>query len=80
MFFKFLSLVRVFVMLMVCCSLLSACGNPQWLLCTSSGILSYNRHTGVLEVLWESSVKQDAVRVDTIYLEKSMVDNSESVR
>lgn len=32
---------------------LSACSPVRWLVVNSDGILTYNRHTGQLELLWE---------------------------
>lgn len=40
--------------------------NPVW--CMSNGILTYNRVTGQLEVLWESEHKQSVVVHDTVYI------------
>lgn len=40
--------------------------NPVW--CMSNGILTYNRVTGQLEVLWESEHKPSIVVHDTVYI------------
>ena len=40
--------------------------NPVW--CMSNGILTYNRVTGQLEVLWESEHKPSVVVHDTVYI------------
>lgn len=53
-----------------------ACGRwPQIIIGDSSGILTYNRHTGQLEVLWEKHAtvvdqKADSVNVDSIRFSK----------
>lgn len=40
--------------------------NPVW--CMSNGILTYNRLTGQLEVLWEAEHKPSVVVHDTVYI------------
>lgn len=42
----------VFV-LMAVAIMLSSCTGWRYVFCTSYGILTYNRHTGQLEILWE---------------------------
>lgn len=45
-----------------------SCNTPNLVWSTSNGIITYNRHTGQFEMLWENSAQQ-AVKVhDTIYI------------
>ena len=52
---------------------LMACQSPNFLWCTSSGIVTYNRHTGQFEMLWESDRKQVNIVHDTIYIQVDSV-------
>ena len=45
-----------------------SCQSPNFLWCTSSGIVTYNRHTGQFEMLWENVVKEPVVVHDTIFV------------
>ena len=45
-----------------------SCTSPNFLWCTSSGIVTYNRHTGQFEMLWENQSKQVEVIHDTVYV------------
>lgn len=47
---------------------LSSCA-PKWLVVNSSGIASYNRHTGQFEILWENKNAEMHEIHDTIYVE-----------
>lgn len=47
---------------------ITACQSPNFLWCTSNGIVTYNRHTGQFEMLWESSHQQANPIHDTIYV------------
>lgn len=45
-----------------------SCQSPNFLWCTSSGIVTYNRHTGQFEMLWENA-SQKAIEIhDTVYV------------
>jgi len=60
----------VFV-LMAVAIMLSSCTGWRYVFCTSDGILTYNRHTGQLEILWEHKSmpiiqKNDSLRVPMI--------------
>ena len=60
----------VFV-LMAVAIMLSSCTGLRYVFCTSDGILTYNRHTGQLEILWEHKSmpiiqKNDSLRVPVI--------------
>lgn len=48
--------------------LTSSCTSPNLVWCTSSGILSYNRHTGQFELLWENVHSEPEKVHDTIYI------------
>lgn len=52
------------------CFSFSSCGTTKWIWCTSSGIMTYNRHTGQFEMLWENEIKQPILVHDTVYVEK----------
>ena len=45
-----------------------ACSTPNFLWCTSSGIVTYNRHTGQFEMLWENQSQPIETVHDTIYV------------
>lgn len=60
----------VFV-LMAVAIMLSSCTGWRYVFCTSDGILTYNRHTGQLEILWEHqsvpvNQQTDSQKVPTI--------------
>lgn len=46
----------------------SSCTSPNFLWCTSSGIVTYNRHTGQFEMLWESEIEKQGIKHDTVYV------------
>lgn len=50
------------------CFLLQSCTTPNLVWCTSSGIVTYNRHTGQFEMLWENEQKRAVEVHDTIYV------------
>lgn len=54
-----------------------SCANPKWFWCSSSGIMTYNRHTGQFEVVWENEAKPSEVVHDTIFIE-TIVDKDSS--
>lgn len=59
--------VSMFLMVLVGL-LLSSCA-PKWLVVNSSGVASYNRHTGQFEILWENKNAEMHEVHDTIYVE-----------
>lgn len=63
----FFSLTVVFAMVCGCFSTCS-CANPKLVWCTSNGIVTYNRHTGQLEILWEHKQKNAEIIHDTVYV------------
>lgn len=42
----------VFVLVMLSPMFLESCAPARWYLVNSEGILTYNRHTGQLELMW----------------------------
>lgn len=48
---------------------------PQWLLVNSSGIATYNRHTGQVELLWENQSAQVVTVHDTVYVDRPAASN-----
>lgn len=60
---------KLVVLLVVLVGLsLSSCA-PKWLVVNSSGVASYNRHTGQFEILWENKNAEMHEVHDTIYVE-----------
>ena len=57
----------IFALVLGCFSSQS-CSTPNFLWCTSSGIVTYNRHTGQFEMLWENNAHSLNVIHDTIYI------------
>lgn len=56
------------VLLAILVSLLgTGCSGTRLALCTSNGIITYNRHTGQFEMLWEYSQKNQVVIHDTVW-------------
>lgn len=62
--FRFLVL---FGLVSACFSCFS-CTTPNMVWCTSSGIITYDRHTGRFEVLWENTRTQVDTVHDTVYV------------
>lgn len=59
---------KVFVLgLLIVSSLvaLTSCSTPNLMWYTSNGIVSYNRHTGQFEMLWENSGKGNNCKCDS---------------
>lgn len=46
--------------------LVMGCAPRDWFLINSSGILTYNRHTGQFEMLWESKSPAVVIHRDTL--------------
>lgn len=46
----------------------ASCQSPNFLWCTSSGIVTYNRHTGQFEMLWENTGQRSEIVHDTVYI------------
>lgn len=60
---------KLVVLLVVLAGLsLSSCA-PKWLVVNSSGVASYNRHTGQFDILWENKNAEVHEIHDTIYVE-----------
>ena len=68
------SLVKI---LFVGVALMATSCTPQWLLVNSSGIATYNRNTGQVEVLWENKSAQQNTVHDTVYIVKEVAPNQE---
>lgn len=51
------------------CFLFCSCSGSNLIWCKSGLILTYNRHTGQLEVLYENTTKTVEVVHDTVYIE-----------
>lgn len=51
------------------CFLTCSCSSGNLIWCKSGLILTYNRHTGQLEVLYENTTKTVEVVHDTVYIE-----------
>lgn len=45
-----------------------SCQSPNFIWSTSSGIVTYNRHTGQFEMLWENELKPSVIIHDTVYV------------
>lgn len=60
---------KVSMLLMVLVGLLLSSCAPKWLVVNSSGVASYNRHTGQFEILWENKNAEMHEVHDTIYVE-----------
>lgn len=58
-------------------ALMATSCSPQWLLVNSSGIATYNRNTGQVEVLWENKSAQQTTIHDTVYIVKPIAPNQE---
>lgn len=68
---KKLVLLFITLVLLVSPMLLSSCAPARWYLVNSEGILTYNRHTGQLELMWShqsSGANADTTRcpVDSV--------------
>lgn len=51
-----------FISILVCCCFLTSCQPVKLLMIDSDGIVTYNRHTGQFEMLWEHhSIQRDSV-------------------
>lgn len=46
---------------------------PKWLLVNSSGLATYNRHTGQIELLWENKSAIVHEVHDTVYVDSCNV-------
>ena len=55
------------------CFLSSSCSGGNLIWCKSGLILTYNRHTGQLEVLYENTAKAVEVVHDTVYIDANKV-------
>lgn len=62
----------------VCVGLFSSvgCSSQRWAWLQSNGILTYNKHTGQLEVMWENAGKGSNTIHDTIYIDSCKYNGS----
>lgn len=58
--------------------LISSCSGSRLIWCASNGIVTYNRHTGQFEMLWDHQEKRMVVIRDTVYV--NCKDSVEQVR
>lgn len=65
---KFLVRFLVIFGLVSCSFSFCNCTSPNLVWSTSNGIVTYNRHTGQFEMLWENSAQQAVNVHDTIYI------------
>lgn len=54
-------------------ALLATSCAPRWLLVNSSGIATYNRHSGQVEVLWENKSAQMVQVHDTVFVDSCKI-------
>lgn len=47
---------------------LESCYGSKLVWSTSNGIVTYNRHTGQFELMWDTSVKNQGTVHDTVYI------------
>lgn len=66
--------------LVLACFLYTGCGGVKYLWCTSDGVLTYNRHTGQFELIWDVKTQQNEVHNDTAYVQQHLVEFNDSVR
>lgn len=52
-----------------------SCQSPRVFWLSSSGIVTYNRHTGQFELLWENETRQQQLKHDTVYLYRDRDNN-----
>lgn len=61
---------KIFAWLLFCTAvalqLFCSCAPNRWFLINTEGIVTYNRNTGQLEVLWSHHEKPNVITVDTV--------------
>ena len=65
---KVASKFLVFILLILGTFSNESCTSSKLVWSTSSGIVSYNRHTGEFELLWDNSLQQHEIKHDTVYI------------
>lgn len=58
---KFISILVFSVFMVLFCG----CSPAKYFFLSSDGIITYNRHTGQFEMLWESNVSKQSEMADT---------------
>ena len=70
------NLILVMFSLATLATICTSCSPVRYLLINSNGIMSYNRHTGQFEVLWEhhsvSADNNQPASIDSIHNEKKL--------
>lgn len=65
---------KVLFKFFVCFGLVSSqfclfgCGGSKLVWSTSNGIVTYNRHSGQFELMWDTSMSRDLSNQDTIWI------------
>lgn len=57
---------RIFISFVFVGCLCAGCTPQRWFLVNTNGILTYNRHTGQLECIWEWNEKPQPIQRDTV--------------
>lgn len=65
---RFLSRFSVFFAVILGYFCVTSCQSPNLVWYTSNGILTFNRHTGQFELMWENQGKPVIIKHDTIYI------------
>lgn len=65
--------MKKIVLVIIGIMLVSSCSTPQWWVLNTSGIATYNRHTGQFEILWENSTQMPVPVHDTIYVDSCKI-------
>lgn len=48
--------------------LVLSCGSSNLVWSTSNGIVTYNRHTGQFELMWDTSMANQKAKSDTVWI------------
>lgn len=57
---------RIFISFVVIGLMCAGCTPQRWFLVNTNGILTYNRHTGQIEMIWEWNEKPQPIQRDTV--------------
>lgn len=57
---------RIFISIIVIGFMCAGCTPQRWFLVNTNGILTYNRHTGQLECIWEWNEKPQPIQRDSV--------------
>lgn len=64
---------KICVLSVIVCTFIVMGCSPRWLLVNSSGIATYNRQTGQIELLWENKSAIVHEVHDTVYVDSCNV-------